>query len=209
MEEVDAFSTDLRAATLLGRALGVDEPVFQPPPDLIGRYLELRQQAGAEMLAFIEQHIQSRRSFAFETTVRDATFDQAARATANGFRVHMIFVAGGDVQEHIERVADRGRQGGHIASEPKLREIYQRGMQALPRAFEANQRRTLELLSVYHNPRVPEDRAARAELVVQMTRGVPTRLGHAAPPWFHEAVRGTPYAWERLRARARGDERER
>ena len=33
--QIDAFSTDLRAATLLGEALGADKPVFQPAfPDV-------------------------------------------------------------------------------------------------------------------------------------------------------------------------------
>ena len=97
--QIDAFSTDLRSAILLGEAMGADEPVFQPAPADVALYMQFRKQAGEEMERFIDDHIGRRQSFAFETTLREVTFDQARRANQNGFRVEMIFVAGGDEQE--------------------------------------------------------------------------------------------------------------
>lgn len=39
----------------------------------------------------------------------------------------MIFAAGRDEREHIERVAERGVRGRHVASEAALRDIHRRG----------------------------------------------------------------------------------
>ena len=166
--------------------------------------MQFRKQAGEEMERSIHEHIDRRKSFAFETTLREVTFDQARRANQNRFRVEMIFVAGGDEQEHIERVAERGVRGGHVASEAALRDIYRRGMVMLRRAFEENQRKNIETLAVFHNPRVPVGEQPRPELLVEMVRGYPSPergIGTVLPQWFEEAMRGTDFAVERLRGR--------
>ena len=113
--EIDAFSTDLRAANLLGEAIGAGRPVWLPEPQHVAKYMGFRQQAGRELERFINSHIDRQQSFAFETTLREVTFEQARRATQNGLRVEMIFVAGGDAKDHAERVAQRGVRGGHVA----------------------------------------------------------------------------------------------
>ncbi|MFN0104291.1 MAG: zeta toxin family protein [Bryobacteraceae bacterium] len=117
MAGVDPFSNDDYCARLNGQRLGRAEPVYT------GITSEIRQQGGAVMQKFIEDHIAARQSFAFETTLRDLTFEQARRASANGFRVEMVFIAAGPVEEHIERVKNRGELGGHSASDASLREI--------------------------------------------------------------------------------------
>lgn len=202
--QVDAFSTDLRAATLLGEAKGAGQPLSQPDPDDVALYMQFRRQAGEELERFINDHIERRKSFAFETTLRDVTFEQARRANQNGFRVEMIFVAGGDEREHIERVGERGVRGGHVASEAALRDIYRRGMAMLRRAFEENQRKNIEILAVFHNPRVPVGSNPQPQLLVEMVRGYPSLergIATLLPQWFEDAVRGTDFAVERLRRR--------
>jgi predicted ABC-type ATPase len=202
--QIDAFSTDLRAATLLGEAMGAGKPVFQPASADVPLYMQFRQQAGQEMERFINEQIDRRKSFAFETTLREVTFDQARRAHLNGFRVEMIFIAGGDEREHIERVGERGVRGGHVASEAALRDIYRRGMVMLRRAFEENQRKNIEILAVFHNPRVPVGDQPRPQLLVEMVRGYPSPergIATLLPQWFEDAVRGTDFAVERLRGR--------
>lgn len=164
--------------------------------------MQFRQQAGQKMEQFINEHIDRRHSFAFETTLREVTFDQARRAHLKGFRVETIFVAAGNDREHIERVAERGVCGGHVASEGALRDIYRRSMTMLRRAFEENQRGNIEALAVFHNPRAPVGEQPQPQLLVEMVRGYPSaELGIAAvlPPWFEDAVRGTNFAVERLR----------
>jgi predicted ABC-type ATPase len=202
--QIDAFSTDPRAATLLGEAKGMDRPLFQPDPADVALYMQFRKQAGEEMERFIDDHIDRRKSFAFETTLREVTFDQARRATENGFRVEMIFVAGGDEREHIERVAERGVRGGHVASEAALRDIYRRGMAMLRRAFEENQTKNIEVLAVFHNPRVPVSEQPRPQLLVEMVRGFPSLeqgIATVLPQWFEHALRGTGFAVEYLPGR--------
>ncbi len=156
------------------------------------------------MERFIDEHIDRRESFAFETTLREVTFDQARRAHRKGFRVEMIFVACGDERERIERVAERGVRGGHVASEAALRDIYRRGMGMLRRAFEENLSGNVDILTVFHNGRVPIGEQPRPQLLVEMVRGYPSPdrgIAAAVPRWFEDAVQGTGFAVEWLRAR--------
>ncbi len=179
----------------------MSEPLFRPEPKDVALYMRFRKQAGHEMERFINEHIDRRESFAFETTLRDVTFEQARRATRNGFRVVMIFVAGGDAEEHVERVAERGSRGGHVASEGALVEIYHRGMAMLRRAFEENRQKHIEVIEVHHNPRVPAGSLPNPELLVEMTWGVPARstLAPIFPPWFEDAMRDSDFSVEMLR----------
>ena len=201
----DAFNTDLRAASLLGEAIGAGRPVWLPEPEHVAKYMGFRQQVGREMERFINDHIDRRRSFAFETTLREVTFEQARQATQNGFRVEMIFVAGGDAKDHAERVAERGVRGGHVASEAALFDIYERSMNMLRRAFEENRRKYIEILAVYDNPRTPVNEQPRPSLVVEMVRGSVAQIRDKSPAWFHEAMRGTQFEFRRLKERARDD----
>ena len=85
----------------------------------------IRQIVGRELERFILSHIDARRDLAFETTWRCAiTFEQTILAHANGFRITMVYVAAGPVEEHIRRVANRADLGQHSASEAKIRDIY-------------------------------------------------------------------------------------
>jgi predicted ABC-type ATPase len=202
---VDAFSTDLRAASLLGEAIGAGRPVWLPEPEHVAEYMGFRQQAGSEMERFINDHIGGRRPFAFETTLREVTFEQARRATQKGFRVEMIFVAGGDAEEHAERVAERGVRGGHIASEAALFDIYRRSMNMLRRAFEESKRKNIEILAVYDNPRKPVNEQPRPSLVVEMVRGSVAQIRDNSPAWFNAAMRGTQFEFRRLQEPARDD----
>ena len=151
------------------------------------------------MRDFIEEHLEARRSFTFETTLRDVTFEQTRRATANGFLVQMAFIAGGNVEEHIARVSNRAEKGGHSAPPDSLREIYSRAMRHLVDALDQNRSGGIEVLSVYHNERA-SGTPSRPQLVVHLLRGRPIRIAPTAPDWFHEAVRGTPYELAKLQS---------
>ena len=55
--------------------------------------LELRNQVNLEFEAFIQSHIQQRRSLAIETTLRSGiTFDQIVAAKEQGFKVTMLYI---------------------------------------------------------------------------------------------------------------------
>jgi predicted ABC-type ATPase len=157
------------------------------------------------MREFIEHHISTRQSFAYETTLRPETFEQGRAASRNGFRVIMSFIAGGDKAEHIRRVAERGERGGHVASPTTLGNTYERSMAFLKTALEENRAGYIDSLSIHHNPRVEPGTPAQAYEVVSLVKGEPTRIAEQAPAWFHAAVSGTDFQFERLLELSRDD----
>ncbi len=194
--DCDAFNVDDRAAALYGRSLGSNRPVYTDIPPSI------RELARSAMRDFIEDHLESRRSFTFETTLRDVTYEQTRRATANGFLVQMAFIAGGDVEEHIARVSNRAEKGGHSAPPDSIREIYSRAMRHLVDALEQNRDGGIDLLSVYHNERAAGT-PSRPQLIVHLLRGRPIAIAPTAPAWFQEATLGTPFEFAKLQTLTR------
>ena len=194
LDGVDAFNVDDQAGRLYAQIQGSSNPIYHSVPS------NVRNQAREQMRAFIQDHIDGRRSFALETTLRDVTFEQAREATAKGFRVEMTFIAAGDVNEHISRVEARAERGGHTASRASLTEIYGRAMRHLIDAFEENRRGNIDHLMVVHNPTalVP-----KPEPVVVLSRGTPTYVAQDAPEWFHANTRGTAFELTKLQERAR------
>ncbi len=98
--QIDAFRADLRAATLLGEAMGARKPVFQPASarrslctcsfdSKPGR----RWSASSTSTSTGASPSPARQPFG-----RSHSINQARRAHLNGFRVEMLFIAGGDDQ---------------------------------------------------------------------------------------------------------------
>ena len=118
----DFFSVDDRCADLnSGRYTGI-----RP---------RLRARIATECQSFVEQHIADRASFAVETTLRsDAVIRQAEAANAAGFSTLLFFLATEDVRLNIERIAARGRMGGHSSPEADICAVYAASMANLPRA---------------------------------------------------------------------------
>ncbi len=95
----------------------------------------MRARVATECQRFIEQHIADRASFAVETTLRsDAAIRQAEAANAAGFSTFLFFFGTEDVCLNIERIAKRGRMGGHSSPEADIRAIFAASMANLPRA---------------------------------------------------------------------------
>lgn len=94
---------------------------------------ELRARVGAECRSFIEQHIADRVSFAVETTLRtDAAIRQAEAANSAGVQTFLLVLATEDVRLNIERIAARGRMGGHSSAESDIRAICAASLANLP-----------------------------------------------------------------------------
>jgi predicted ABC-type ATPase len=116
---VDFFNADDRAAELNGNS-------YHRIP------LEIRSQVNREFEAFIEDHIDRRISFAFETTLRTSvTFAQARHAHANGFIVSMSYVALNTVELNLDRIELRSKLGFHSAPAEVLRDIHARSLENL------------------------------------------------------------------------------
>jgi predicted ABC-type ATPase len=165
------FNADDRAAALNGGSYH-------------GISAALRKRVGGEMEAWISQHIVKRESFAIETTLRSAvTFDQARSAHAQGFWTTLEYVCSGSVEESLRRILRRSYRGGHSASEPLIRRIYQDSLHNLGVALEFLES-GIELLRVYDNSRFGE----RPRELLTVRRGQLLRIQEKLPPWLEEIL---------------------
>ena len=185
---IDWFNGDDRAAQLNGGS-------YQNIP------LHLRAASGRQLQEFIESHIEASRSFAFENALRTGiVFQQFRRAKELGFEVLFDYLAAGSVEEHIRRVKNRARLGGHSASERKLRDIYENSMRNLLIAFEESRDQHIDLLRIFDN----SEQLAAPRQVMSLERGVPRRMAPEIPAWLEAALYGSDFSIENLRAAMRG-----
>lgn len=88
------------------------------------------------MLKEINSHIQTRRSFAFETTLSGRGYLQLIRRLrAAGWWVELVYLALPAVDLSILRVAERVAHGGHSAPYPVLRRRFPRSIRLLLDAY--------------------------------------------------------------------------
>ena len=88
------------------------------------------------MLKEIDNHIQARRSFAFETTLSGRGYLQLIRhLRSSGWRVELIFLALPSVELSILRVAERVAHGGHNVPLPVLERRFPRSIRLLLDAY--------------------------------------------------------------------------
>lgn len=101
---VDSFNIDDRCAQILGN--------YQAIPR------DVRHAVAKECERFVLEHIDRRRSFAVETTLRTtAAIEQAERARGCGFATQLRFIATDSIAENVARILQRAQGGGHAASE--------------------------------------------------------------------------------------------
>ncbi len=169
---VESFNADDRAAALNnGSYRGI-------PPSV-------RSSVNKQFEAFVEDHIKTQRSFAFETTLRtDVTRRQAALAKAKGFTVVMNYLAMGSLEEHLERVAARAEGGGHAASSSTLSKIYHASLKNLSQAL-----RSLDTVEVVDNSAFGE----RPRLVLECQHAKIWYIANKVPDWLSRALRETEY----------------
>lgn len=85
-------------------------------------------QAGRLMLEALQRHFAARQSFAFETTLSGRGYLRYIEQwQAAGYRVKLVFLQLESVEEAIERVAQRVRQGGHDIPESVIRRRFKAG----------------------------------------------------------------------------------
>ena len=168
---VDFFNADDRAAELNGSSY-------------LSITSEIRQQVNREFEAFIASHIQDRKSFAFETTLRSGiTFEQANDARAAGFEVEMRYVALDDFAMNVERVKIRADKGGHSAPEAVLLAIHEASVRNLSRAI-----REMDVLRVYDNSAW----GAEPSLLLESEQGRIVFRRSSLPNWLIEVLVSWP-----------------
>jgi predicted ABC-type ATPase len=85
--------------------------------------------AGRMMVSEIDRLAAAGRSFAFETTLSGHTYLRRIDAwRATGFTVVMIFLSLKSVEDAINRVSMRARQGGHDVPQDVIRRRFTNGM---------------------------------------------------------------------------------
>ncbi len=184
---IDWFNSDDRAAKLNNGSY------HNIPP-------HIRTAAGKQLQQFIEDHIESRHSFAFENALRTpACFHQMRLAKDLGFHVMMDYLAAGPVEEHLSRVANRAMLGGHSATERKLRDIYQNSMINLVTAFAESIRGTIDRLRIFDN----SVRTDSPRLVLKIADGTPEQISDMIPSWLETALANSRYTIDNLRLLAR------
>jgi len=184
--EADFFNADDRAAEL-------NSGSYHKIP------AEIRARVNREFEQWILDHIQSRRSFAIETTLRSpVTFHQARLAQENDFWTGMEYVAPGGVDECIRRIMERSYRGGHSASERLVRDIYEKSTKNLVKALHFDES-AVEVVRIYDNSRVGEN----VRQVVTFRQGRPQFMASEIPTWLESLFRGTKFDIATLRERFR------
>lgn len=166
------FNADDRAAELNGGSYR-------------GIPMAIRAQVNREFERFVQERIEARQPFAIETTLRSTiTFEQAKIAKTAGFRVTMIYVALESFELHFRRVTRRALLGGHAASEPTLRRIYDASLKNLSAALDP-------VHSGIDEIRVFDNSAADQipTLALEVKSGRITRIGDEMPVWLLNAIK--------------------
>jgi len=95
---------------------------------------QLKGAAWSEGRRMLQQAIDRRLNFAFETTLGGQTMTELLeQAAAAGLAVHVWFAGLTDVELHLDRVRRRVAKGGHDIPEAKIRERFDRGREHLIR----------------------------------------------------------------------------
>jgi predicted ABC-type ATPase len=163
---VDAFSIDDRCAQILGSYRAI------PPA--------VRKAVSQECERFVDDHIQNRRSFAVETTMRTlVAVRQAERARDQGFRTALTFLGTTSADINVERVLQRAQAGGHAASEAEIRAVHAAALANLGEAVRVFDRcRVLDSSEPWARPRLAA-RSVRGKLTLEP----------GVPPWAVAALR--------------------
>jgi len=166
---VDFFNIDDRCAQILGSYRSISRDV--------------RRAVAAECEQVVGNHIENRRSFAVETTLRTSTaIKQAQRARQAGFSTHLRFIATESVEQNVFRILGRAQAGGHAASERDIRAIYEASLGNLRDAIEVFERvRVYDSTALWISPR----------LVATAYRGKVDQQG-TVPKWIERILVALP-----------------
>jgi predicted ABC-type ATPase len=168
---VDYFNADDRAAELNGNS-------YHDIP------LEVRKQVNHEFELFIEEHIDRRKNFALETTLRTpVTFLQTAHAHSVGFVVNMVYVALDDVQINLDRIVVRAALGYHSAPARVLRDIHALSLKNLRQAIRECGV-SIDELRIFDNTAPGEE----PPLMAKIRSGRILYLAARLPKWVQEAL---------------------
>ena len=100
--------------------------------------------SGREIVRRIQKYLDSRVSFAIETTLASRrTLETMRTAKVNGFRIDLVFICLDTPERSVLRVNERVLQGGHDVSDEDVRRRYWRSLANLPEAVRIADRAAL------------------------------------------------------------------
>ncbi|WP_139377029.1 MULTISPECIES: zeta toxin family protein [Halobacillus] len=163
---------------LLIDKLGIDINI---DPDSIARRLnpqapETKQfAAGKAAVKLVYECIEEEKSFSIETTLAGKNaIHQMNKAREKGFEVTMFYVGLGHVEQNIERVALRVRNGGHHIP---TKDILKRD--------STSKENLLRNLYLVDNLVVIDNSKSDGELVLETSNGRITFVANDLPDWAH------------------------
>lgn len=93
--------------------------------------------AGKLMLKTIDELIENKESFAFETTLSGQGYTRSIpRWKELGYHVILLFLELPDVETAISRVAERVQQGGHNIPESTIRRRFEAGLRNFHQSYK-------------------------------------------------------------------------
>lgn len=118
-------------------------------------------------LKTIEQHIQNRQSFAFETTLSGRTYLQLIeRLRENAWQVEIIYLALSSVEMSKMRVAERVAHGGHNIPIKDIERRFSRSLRNLLTEFSRIANRTRCLMNSNETPELVFIQDGESRIVV-------------------------------------------
>ena len=114
------------------------------------------------------------RTFGMETTLTGRSELQLMRmAQERGYKVNLVYIGLGDVEQSRSRVIARVRAGGHDVPDGDIERRFSRSLENLPRAIAASTR-----AGIFDNS------GARLRLLARIEAGKMRLAGGEAPEWF-------------------------
>jgi predicted ABC-type ATPase len=163
-----------------------------------GSYIGIPRSIRAEVIPicekFIQDHIDLRKDFATETTLRGSVpFKQMELAHACEFVVMLIYVCVDNIGTSVNRITQRAYQGGHSGSEDTIRDIRKKSLANFLCTLD-ELGKTIDSLDVYDNSahRMPP------RLIVSFKGRKVTYLNGYIPTWMTQALEKTSYNIESL-----------
>lgn len=109
-------------SSIRDKHLNIDENSANIDPDKLSKQFKVdgigtdasNLQGGKEAIKIFEQALKDKKAIVFETTLSgNSVFKRFDKAKQNGYQIDVLYIGLNSVNEHIERVAERVKLGGH------------------------------------------------------------------------------------------------
>jgi predicted ABC-type ATPase len=129
--------------------------------------------AGKEVIKSVKKYIEEGKDFSIETTLAGKNaIRQVQKAKEMGYEVTMFYIALSDVNQNIERVAMRVKNGGHNIP---IEDIIRRNTTSFKHLYEYT--------DIFDSLVLIDNSEDNGEIVLEINEGVITFLANDLPQW--------------------------